>query len=196
MASLAPSVGGLARASPARRGARRASSVRVSAAAGGTPPDASDSSSSSASKPAAPSGAVWENKNVRMWDVDIEAEFERQARRKAEEEAKQKQEAASGLGFGNLAMLDDMSVDLSARLVKKEAEAEEDDDAREDEVALLGDGGASGAPGPRKSPVKKPGTRPSVALSAITAATSEKKVSKYDLDGWNYAPTRAEQARW
>merc|ERR1719163_1903396 len=176
MASLAPSVGGLARASPARRGARRASSVRVSAA---------------------PSGAVWENKNVRMWDVDIEAEFERQARRKAEEEAKQKQEAASGLGFGNLAMLDDMSVDLSARLVKKEAEAEEDDDAaREDEVALLGDGGASGAPGPRKSPAKKPGTRPSVALSAITAATSEKKVSKYDLDGWNYAPTRAEQARW
>jgi len=197
MASLAPSVGGLARASPARRGARRASSFRVSAAAGGTPPDASDSSSSSASKPAAPSGAVWENKNVRMWDVDIEAEFERQARRKAEEEAKQKQEAASGLGFGNLAMLDDMSVDLSARLVKKEAEAEEeDDDAREDEVALLGDGGASGAPGPQKSPTKKPGTRPSVALSAITAATSEKKVSKYDLDGWNYAPTRAEQARW
>jgi ATP synthase protein I len=27
-------------------------------------------------------------------------------------------------------------------------------------------------------------------------ATTKKQKSKYDLDGWNYAPTKAEQARW
>jgi hypothetical protein len=36
----------------------------------------------------------------------------------------------------------------------------------------------------------------SSSASAIDLATTNKSVSKYDLDGWNYAPTRAEQARW
>ena len=83
-------------------------------------------------------GHIWENKNIRMWDVDLEAEFERQERRKREEEERNRKEAASGLGFGNLAMLDDMSVDLSSQLRRKDLADDEDED--EDAPLAIGDG--------------------------------------------------------
>ena len=42
----------------------------------------------------------------------------------------------------------------------------------------------------------KGGTLDLTTTSAIDLATTNKNASRYDLDGWNYAPTRAEQARW
>ena len=173
------------RAAPTARAPRARRGASVRAAAGDGEPSPRDK-------------AIWENKNVRMWDVDLEAEFERQERRKREEEERDRKEAASGLGFGNLAMLDDMSVDLSSQLRRADS-VDEDEDA----PLAIGDGtpgAVAGASASSAPPAKKkklpPGTRASVALEAIDAATSNKKVSKYDLDGWNYAPTRAEQARW
>ena len=73
----------------------------------------------------APGGVpVWQRKNVRMWEVDIEAEFERQERREREAKERQQKEAASGLGFGRLNDLNDMNVDLSAQLRAKKPEPE------------------------------------------------------------------------
>ena len=133
--------------------------------------------------------SFFENTSKPIWEMDIEGEFARQERRKQEEEARNREEAASGLGFGNLAMLDDPNVDLSARLApRRDAEA---DDARDRRA--IGDGSAN-VPG--ENARLKPGTRASVSLDAIDAATTKKAKSKYDLDGWNYAPTKAEQARW
>jgi ATP synthase protein I len=179
------------RAAPTARAPRARRGASVRAAAGDGDPTPRDK-------------AIWENKNVRMWDVDLEAEFERQERRKREEEERNRKEAASGLGFGNLAMLDDMSVDLSSQLRRKDSADDEDEDEDEDAPLAIGDGtpgaGAGASASASAPPAKKkklpPGTRASVALEAIDAATSNKQVSKYDLDGWNYAPTRAEQARW
>ena len=51
-----------------------------------------------------------------MWEVDIEAEFERQEKREREANERRQKEAASGLGFGRLNDLNDMNVDLSAQL--------------------------------------------------------------------------------
>jgi ATP synthase protein I len=128
--------------------------------------------------------------------MDIEGEFARQERRKQEEEARNRKEAASGLGFGNLAMLDDPSVDLSARLrPKKLSGVDETDDDRATQN-LIGDGSGSLTGSDTKALNLKPGTRASVSLDAIDLATTKKQKSKYDLDGWNYAPTKAEQARW
>ena len=59
---------------------------------------------------------MWRRKNVRMWEVDLDAEFERQERREREATEAQEKEAASGLGFGRLNDLNDMNVDLSAQL--------------------------------------------------------------------------------
>ena len=112
------------RAAPTARAPRGAS---VRAAAGDGDPSPRDK-------------AIWENKNVRMWDVDLEAEFERQERRKREEEERNRKEAASGLGFGNLAMLDDMSVDLSSQL-RRADDVDEDEDA----PLAIGDGTSSSA---------------------------------------------------
>jgi hypothetical protein len=76
--------------------------------------------------------------------MDIEGEFARQERRKQEEEARNRKEAASGLGFGNLAMLDDPSVDLSARLrPKKLSGVDETDDDDRATQNLIGDGSGS-----------------------------------------------------
>ena len=123
--------------------------------------------------------------------MDIEGEFARQERRKQEEEARNRKEAASGLGFGNLAMLDDPNVDLSARLApRRDVDA---GDATADRAAI-GDGSLTS--NKASTGKKKPGTRASVSLDAIDLATTKKAKSKYDLDGWNYAPTKAEQARW
>ena len=141
--------------------------------------------------------SFFENTSKPIWEMDIEGEFARQERRKQEEEARNRKEAASGLGFGNLAMLDDPNVDLSARLApRRDVDAGETTADR----AAIGDGSdRSDIASPKEalaSRTLKPGTRASVSLDAIDLATTKKAKSKYDLDGWNYAPTKAEQARW
>ena len=139
--------------------------------------------------------SFFENTSKPIWEMDIEGEFARQERRKQEEEARNRKEAASGLGFGNLAMLDDPNVDLSATLAPRE----KTDDATDRRA--IGDGSgrnqkAIDATASSTVSSKTPGTRASVSLEAIDLATTKKTKSKYDLDGWNYAPTKAEQARW
>ena len=137
----------------------------------------------------APGGVpVWQRKNVRMWEVDIEAEFERQERREREAKERQQKEAASGLGFGRLNDLNDMNVDLSAQL----RNSKKPDAAEKLAIPGLAPGGPGGDAKERKA---LPGDASS-PTSAIDLATTNKQVSKYDLDGWNYAPTRAEQKRW
>ena len=190
MSSLTSSLGAcLSRPSAragASRGRSRAAPVTRAKMAGDGDADAGGK------KPVAPAPGgvpVWQRKNVRMWEVDIEAEFERQERREREANERQRKEAASGLGFGRLDDLNDMSVDLSAQLRAKKPDAAE-------KLTIPGLK-SQGSPGADASPERKalPGDASS-ATSAIDLATTNKQVSKYDLDGWNYAPTRAEQKRW
>jgi ATP synthase protein I len=108
-----------------------------------------------------------------------------------------------------------MDVDLSAKLAKKRNAQLNEPDAEEGVLATTGEleAGASGeevaefafvygqrvrvgngtASAAAKLLKAKGGDS---ALSAIDLATTDKSASKFDLDGWNYAPTRAEQARW
>ena len=95
-------------------------------------PDAKAPSPAPAKKPP----SFFENTKRPIWEMDIEGEFARQDKRKADEEAAQQKEAASGLGFGNRAMLDDPAVDLSARLRPKKKEVDENQLA-------IGDGSAA-----------------------------------------------------
>ena len=192
MSSLTSSLGAsLSRPSAragASRGRSRAAPVTRAKMAGDGDADAGGK------KPAAPAPGgvpVWQRKNVRMWEVDIEAEFERQERREREANERQRKEAASGLGFGRLDDLNDMSVDLSAQLRAKKP------DAAAEKLTIPGLE-SQGSPGGDASPEREalPGDASSSATSAIDLATTNKQVSKYDLDGWNYAPTRAEQKRW
>ena len=170
------------------------------AASDGSPSPASSSAGGDRENAAKPPGkkkppSFFENTSKPIWEMDIEGEFARQERRKQEEEARNRKEAASGLGFGNLAMLDDPNVDLSATLAPRE----KTDDATDRRA--IGDGSgrnqkAIDATASSTVSSKTPGTRASVSLEAIDLATTKKTKSKYDLDGWNYAPTKAEQARW
>ena len=173
------------------------------AASDGSPSPASSSAggdretAAKGAKDAKKPPSFFENTSKPIWEMDIEGEFARQERRKQEEEARNRKEAASGLGFGNLAMLDDPNVDLSARLApRRDVDAGETTADR----AAIGDGSdRSDIASPKEalaSRTLKPGTRASVSLDAIDLATTKKAKSKYDLDGWNYAPTKAEQARW
>lgn len=173
------------RLSPARAASDGSPSPSRSSSAGG---DRERTAAKPPEKKKPPS--FFENTSKPIWEMDIEGEFARQERRKQEEEARNRKEAASGLGFGNLAMLDDPNVDLSARLRPKKliSRVDETGDDRESQN-LIGDGSQA-------TKALKPGTRASVSLDAIDLATTKKQKSKYDLDGWNYAPTKAEQARW
>jgi len=178
------------RLSPARA-ASDGSPSPASSSAGGDRETAESQGAKAAKKPP----SFFENTSKPIWEMDIEGEFARQERREREEEARNRKEAASGLGFGNLAMLDDPNVDLSARLApRRDVDAETRTTA---DRAAIGDGSDRSdiASGPT-SRTLKPGTRASVSLDAIDLATTKKAKSKYDLDGWNYAPTKAEQARW
>lgn len=183
---MSSSLGALSRP-PTRAGSthrarsRTAPVTRAKMAGGEDPNDAGKKSGTPA-----PGGVpVWRRKNVRMWEVDLDAEFERQERREREATEAQEKEAASGLGFGRLNDLNDMNVDLSAQLrTTKTPNADAltipglvEGPGVKDVKALPGDGNAS-------------------AMAAIDMATTNKQVSKYDLDGYNYAPTRAEQKRW
>jgi len=179
------------RLSPARA-ASDGSPSPASSSAGGDRETAESLGAKAAKKPP----SFFENTSKPIWEMDIEGEFARQERREQEEEARNRKEAASGLGFGNLAMLDDPNVDLSARLAPRRDLVDAETRTTADRAAI-GDGSDRSdiASGPT-SRTLKPGTRASVSLDAIDLATTKKAKSKYDLDGWNYAPTKAEQARW
>ena len=139
-----------------------------------------------------------------IWETDIDAEYARVEKMKADRAARRAAaNAGAGLGFGRAKMLDDLSVDLSASLRRRDAEEDEDDeDEDEDEVRsdgekLLGDGTRSlTAPeNPVLRYVDKDG-RVKGEPTALDLATTKKGDSKYNLRGWNYAPTRAEKGRW
>lgn len=66
-------------------------------------------------------------------------------------------------------MMDDLSVDIGAQV--REIEKKKKEEARE-----------------RAERGKR--------LNALDLATTDKGDSKYNLDGWNYAPTKAERSRW
>ena len=155
----------------------------------------------------------WERANGRdrpIWETDIDGEFKRMEKRKADDESKRVAKENSGLGFGRVRMLDDMSVDLSASLRREDEEEEEEttattstsnDDTSGNEPGLLRYDEKRGSKGlARMKPdelkyVDKDG-RMIGEPSALDLATTKKSDSKYNLRGWNYAPTRAEKGRW
>jgi len=132
---------------------------RITAASSSSTQKVSTSSSSSGGKSAY--RPVWEN--------DIDAEFRRKERFEKEKQKEREKVAASGLGFGRVNMLDDMSVDVGAQVKEIERRKKEEAEAK-------------------KTRGKK--------LNALDLATTDKGDSKYNLDGWNYAPTKAERSRW
>jgi ATP synthase protein I len=156
------------RLSPARAASDGSPSPSRSSSAGG---DRERTAAKPPEKKKPPS--FFENTSKPIWEMDIEGEFARQERRKQEEEARNRKEAASGLGFGNLAMLDDPSVDLSARLRPKKLSGvdETDDDDRESQN-LIGDGSGSKTGSDTKASLK-PNTRASVSLDAIDLGDDE-----------------------
>ena len=108
--------------------------------------------------------------------------------------------AGAGLGFGRAKMLDDLNVDLSASLRRRgddeeEEEEEEEDEEEDGEDKLLGDGILTSPADPMLRYVDKDG-RVKGEPTALDLATTKKGDSKYNLRGWNYAPTRAEKGRW
>jgi ATP synthase protein I len=105
-----------------------------------------------------------------VWETDIEAEFKRKEIAEKEKEREKVQKEATGLGFARVNMLNDMDVDIGEKVREIEERKK-----REQEEA--------------KTNQKK-------KLTALDLATTNKTDSKYNLEGWNYAPTKAERARW
>jgi len=137
-----------------------------------------------------------------IWETDIDAEYARVEKMKADRAARRAAaNAGAGLGFGRAKMLDDLNVDLSASLQRRDAEEDEDeedeDEAKSDRDKLLGDGTRSSTSpeNPVLRYVDKDG-RVKGEPTALDLATTQKGDSKYNLRGWNYAPTRAEKGRW
>ncbi|OUS45283.1 hypothetical protein BE221DRAFT_192950 [Ostreococcus tauri] len=144
---------------------------------------------------------AWRRANSRanqkpIWETDIEAEFERVERLKREREESRRANASGGVGLSRARMLDDMSLDLSAALRSKKREGEE---AEVKEPKALTDGTpsmfTSSTVNPALKYVDKDG-RVKGEPTALDLATTNKAASKYNLAGWNYAPTRAEKGRW
>ena len=104
-----------------------------------------------------------------VWENDIDAEFRRKERFEREKKREREKEETSGLGFGRVAMMNDLSVDIGAQV--KEIEE-------------------------RKKKEEAEKTKSGKKLNALDLATTDKGDSKYNLDGWNYAPTKAERSRW
>ena len=100
---------------------------------------------------------------------DIDAEFRRKERFEREKKREREKEETSGLGFGRGHMMNDLSVDIGAQV--KEIEE-------------------------RKKKEEAEKTKSGKKLNALDLATTDKGDSKYNLDGWNYAPTKAERSRW
>ena len=135
-----------------------------------------------------------------IWETDIDAEYARVEKMKRDREAKRAAaNAGAGLGFGRAKMLDDLNVDLSASLRRRgddeEEEEEEEDEEEDGEDKLLGDGSLTSPADPMLRYVDKDG-RVKGEPTALDLATTKKGDSKYNLRGWNYAPTRAEKGRW
>ena len=201
----------------ARRG-RRATRARASSANGDDESTRKDSKSSSdeANEPAwARAGRDGANGRP-IWEMDIDAEFDRVERARREREMKSEARANAGLGFGRARMLDDLNVDLSAALRKREDEDDEEDDEEDEDdddaegerrrrrrdaegPRLLSDGASALFADATRDPalryVDKNG-RVKGEPTALDLATTKKGDSKYNLRGWNYAPTRAEKGRW
>ena len=104
-----------------------------------------------------------------VWENDIDAEFRQKERFEREKKREREKEETSGLGFGRVAMMNDLSVDIGAQV--KEIEE-------------------------RKKKEEAEKTKSGKKLNALDLATTDKGDSKYNLDGWNYAPTKAERSRW
>ena len=104
-----------------------------------------------------------------VWENDIDAEFRRKERFEKERQQEEEKKSNSGLGFGRVNMMDDLSVDIGQQV--REIEKKKKEEAKE-----------------RAERGKR--------LNALDLATTDKGDSKYNLDGWNYAPTKAERSRW
>ena len=104
-----------------------------------------------------------------VWENDIDAEFRRKERFEKERQQEEEKKSNSGLGFGRVNMMDDLSVDIGQQV--REIEKKKKEEAKE-----------------RAERGKR--------LNALDLATTDKGNSKYNLDGWNYAPTKAERSRW
>ena len=104
-----------------------------------------------------------------VWENDIDAEFRRKERFEKERQQEEEKKSNSGLGFGRVNMMDDLSVDIGQQV--REIEKKKKEEAKE-----RAEGGKR--------------------LNALDLATTDKGDSKYNLDGWNYAPTKAERSRW
>ena len=104
-----------------------------------------------------------------VWENDIDAEFRRKERFERERQQEEEKKSNSGLGFGRVNMMDDLSVDIGQQV--REIEKKKKEEAKE-----------------RAERGKR--------LNALDLATTDKGDSKYNLDGWNYAPTKAERSRW
>ena len=70
-----------------------------------------------------------------MWENDIDAEFRRKERFEKERQQEEEKKSNSGLGFGRVNMMDDLSVDIGQQVreieKKKKEEAKEASGARE-----------------------------------------------------------------
>ena len=104
-----------------------------------------------------------------VWENDIDAEFRRKERFEKERQQEEEKKSNSGLEFGRVNMMDDLSVDIGQQV--REIEKKKKEEAKE-----------------RAERGKR--------LNALDLATTDKGDSKYNLDGWNYAPTKAERSRW
>ena len=101
-----------------------------------------------------------------VWENDIDAEFRRKERFEKERQQEEEKKSNSGLGFGRVNMMDDLSVDIGQQV--REIEKKKKEEAKE-----------------RAERGKR--------LNALDLATTDKGDSKYNLDGWNYAQTKAER---
>ena len=146
-----------------RRRRRKSSAATFATARSRDDDDVQDASSSSSGT----SGGKTAYRPV--WENDIDAEFRRKERFEREKKREREKEETSGLGFGRVAMMNDLSVDIGAQV--KEIEE-------------------------RKKKEEAEKTKSGKKLNALDLATTDKGDSKYNLDGWNYAPTKAERSRW
>ena len=148
--------------------------------------------------------------SVRIWDINIDDEFARVDEARDEVRRRKSAEASRGLGFARKTMLDDLTIDLSSTLRRNEergggnsisnANANANANAN-DAVKLLTPGRSlettiqSTAVPEELKYVDRDGKMIG-SPSALELATTKKGESKYNLNGWNYAPTRAEKGRW
>ncbi len=64
-----------------------------------------------------------------VWENDIDAEFRRKERFEKERQQEEEKKSNSGLGFGRVNMMDDLSVDIGAQV--REIEKKKKEEARE-----------------------------------------------------------------